>query len=577
MNSGWLHHIAKNLSAGGMLSYSWQKPDRYQWLGDFSALGLDGAEVPESNDQLHRLLNPQDIPERMVSFHALLSGAISHLRVRYRLRCADGSYAEIEETANLHTEGGSAAGIFGTLRLIHPDRADVPPANLIGLRNDLSTTHQGRIRLQHAIEAWRHETPYRDDRCGFLLVFGIDHFTMFNESFGARFADEIIDKTGLRLREIAGEGAEVSRIDGDVFGILFSKAHHGELPVFAKYIITNLSDYALETSKGPLAVGLSAGGIALNPRMEMDSPSVVTGAEMAMRKAKERGRSCFVSYDEASAEAGDTRTMLKTADDFLRALKENRVRLAFQPVMDTASHCVSFHEGLIRMFDERGKMQAAASFIPAVEKLGLSRVVDHYALKTAIEELDLFSSLSLSVNVSNQTLNDKEWLRTIVLALRERPSVAKRLIVEITESCVIHSGENLQRIVRTLQDLGCRVALDDFGAGYTAFLQLKELNVDIIKIDKAFIRNIGESQNKLFVRTLQNLADGVNVKTVGEGAETLAEAKLLADDGVNYIQGYVYGFPQVERVWLPKEHMHRKIMTESSPRAGMVRHVGGRL
>jgi EAL domain-containing protein (putative c-di-GMP-specific phosphodiesterase class I) len=113
------------------------------------------------------------------------------------------------------------------------------------------------------------------------------------------------------------------------------------------------------------------------------------------------------------------------------------------------------------------------------------------------------------------------------------------------------------------------VALDDFGAGYTAFAQLKTLDVDIVKIDKCFIRDMDESQNKLFVRTLQSLADGVEVKTVGEGAETLAEARLLAADGVHYVQGYVYGFPQVERVWLPKDHINRKI-TSGTPVRGQM-------
>ena len=128
--------------------------------------------------------------------------------------------------------------------------------------------------------------------------------------------------------------------------------------------------------------------------------------------------------------------------------------------------------------------------------------------------------------------------------------------------------EKTKLIVRTLQDLGCRVALDDFGAGYTAFCHLKDLGVDIVKIDKSFIRNIDDEHNHLFVKTLKMLAEGVNVETVGEGAETMAEAKLLTDDGIDHIQGFVYGFPRVERLWLPKDHVHRQISTQKGTMTG---------
>ena len=138
--------------------------------------------------------------------------------------------------------------------------------------------------------------------------------------------------------------------------------------------------------------------------------------------------------------------------------------------------------------------------------MGLSRLVDHHALRMAIQELTMFPDLRLSVNVSNLSLNTHDWLRNLVSALRDRPSVAQRLIVEVTESAVINDPTTLKRIVSTLKDLGCRVALDDFGAGYTAFSQLKDLKVDIVKIDKSFIRNINEEHNHLFVRTLKSLA-----------------------------------------------------------------------
>ena len=224
------------------------------------------------------------------------------------------------------------------------------------------------------------------------------------------------------------------------------------------------------------------------------------------------------------------------------AMKDNRLKLAFQPIMNGINQEVSFHESLIRLEDEKGRVLPAAEFIPAIERMGLSRLVDQFALQEAIQELMMFPELRLSVNVSNLTLANQDWLRSLVYALRDRPSVAKRLIIEITESAVVHDIKKTMRIISTLQDLGCQVALDDFGAGYTAFSQLKNLNIDIVKIDKSFVRNIADDHNHLFVKTLRTLAEGVNVKTVGEGAETLAEAQILID--MASLEQSVYGFPK---------------------------------
>ncbi len=557
----WQSHILKGFSQNGTLAYAWHREsDMLSWAGDCMAM-LGQASMPAKSDGFGAMVNPQKLPERLLALHNLMNGETLSMALSYSMRHADGHHIDIEETAEWDAATGT---VYGFIRPAAPAVTRIAPDNLHPLHEGM-TAHNGRLKLQNSVEEWLQGKGEHARSTGFLLVVGLDRFALYNEAFGARFSNEIIDRVCHRLRQIAGQNAEVARIDGDVFGMFFHMAQHGEMTVFAKYIISNLCDYPLETSKGPLTVGASIGGIVLQPSMRMDNATIVTSAEMAMHKAKDKGRACFVSYDEASAEAQETRSILKTADEFMLALKQKRVRLAFQPVMDMQQNKVCFHEGLIRMVDTHGKMQAAAQFVPAIEKLGLCRTVDHFAMKTTIEELSLFSDLSLSVNVSQQTLADPEWLRNIVAMLRDRPSVAQRMIIEITETCAVLNMDATLRIVKTLKDLGCRVALDDFGAGYTAFLQLKELDVDIVKIDKAFIKDINGAQSQLFVKTLQELASGVNMQTVAEGAETLADARLLANRGVNMVQGYVYGFPQVERVWLPKEHNHRKISFDFIP------------
>lgn len=566
----WFHHLSAALTQNGAVAYIWHAADdRFEWAGDVGhVLGLDGNDRPHSNAQLHGLLNPQTVPQRLSALHDALGqnavgDAVPSFRVAYKMRRSNGTQVDVEENGIIRHGPGGERTVHGFIRVANPAQAQLTGMDGVSIPG-AGMSHNGRLALTQKIENWMDEVTNSYSATGYLLVVDLDRLALINDAYGARFADELIDKTGQRLRQLVEGSGFVARIDGDVFGIFFGHAPYNEMAAVSRHILKNFFDLPLQTSKGPMAVSVSIGGAGVVSKDREDPATLLTKAEMAVRAAKERGRSCFVSYHEAAQQASENRQLLEHADTFLRALKDDRIKLAFQPIVDSRTNRVSFHECLMRMIGEDGKLHSAGQFIPAVEKMGLSRLVDQYALRMAIQELSLFPDLQLSVNVSTLTLVDQDWLRGLVAMLRDRPSVAKRLIVEVTESCVIHDMDKALRVVRTIQDLGARVALDDFGAGYTAFAQIKQLDVDLVKIDKQFIRNIGQSENHIFVKTLQSLADGVDIETVGEGVETMSDAKQLIRDGINHIQGYAFGFPSVERVWLPKDHVYRKIVKEEN-------------
>ena len=573
----WFDHLSKTLASNGLIAYVWNiTRDQIEWEGDLLVvIGLEKDRHPANNDQLNSLINPQDVPQRLSALHAM-TGAVDDgnsaedFRASYRLRRANGMQIDIVETGSMHHDADTGDRIVcGVLRIADQGQyaqSAAKPVSQATLNNpfsyasyDTSMTHYGRLMICQRINEWGQDLDVTGNSTGYLLVVGIDRLSMFNEAFGAGFTDDIIEQTGKRLRHITSESGVVARIDGDVFAIFFHNAPHAEMAAVAHHLLHHFSDQPLQTSRGPLGVGVSIGGVLVH-RQCRNPADMLTKAEMALQTAKERGRGRFVSYNEAAGEAQNTRLLLESGDAFLSALKSDRLRLAFQPVVNSKTSNVSFHESLIRFYDEQGKMHSAAQFMPAIEKMGLSRLVDRYALRMALQELAMFPSLELSVNVSNLTLSDPDWLRGLVSALRDKPDIGARLIIEITESAVMQDIKKTIRIVNTLRNLKCRVALDDFGSGYTAFSQIKDLDISLVKIDKSFVRNISEKENHLFVRTLQALADGVNVETVGEGAETMSDARMLADDGIHHIQGYVFGFPSVERVWLPKSHAQRRII-----------------
>jgi len=176
------------------------------------------------------------------------------------------------------------------------------------------------------------------------------------------------------------------------------------------------------------------------------------------------------------------------------------------------------------------------------------RQIDRQTLDLAVSELERDPHVRLTLNISGMTAGDQSWLRKLVGMLRGRPEIATRLTIEITETVVLQDLDVSARFVSAVRDLGCGVALDDFGAGYTSFRNLQALAVDMVKIDGAFIKDLAvRPDNQLFIRTLLGLAKGFGLSTAAECVETEAEAEILRAEDVTYLQGWLYGKPLLER------------------------------
>jgi EAL domain-containing protein (putative c-di-GMP-specific phosphodiesterase class I) len=157
----------------------------------------------------------------------------------------------------------------------------------------------------------------------------------------------------------------------------------------------------------------------------------------------------------------------------------------------------------------------------------------------------------LGFNVSGLTAGDRPWLRLLISQLRNRPDLGRRLVVEITETAALYDVEETARFVDTLRDTGCRVALDDFGAGHTSLRHLQSLSVDTVKIDGSFVRDLAERpENQVFLRHLVGLTKSFGLSTVAECVENAADAALLRAEGIDYLQGFFFGAPTTEREWL---------------------------
>jgi EAL domain-containing protein (putative c-di-GMP-specific phosphodiesterase class I) len=227
-----------------------------------------------------------------------------------------------------------------------------------------------------------------------------------------------------------------------------------------------------------------------------------------------------------------------------KAYFDRKLSLVYQPIVRTKTGQIAHYEALLR-YREAGMLKSVGLLIPTAEKFGRINKIDIYVLEKVIEELNKDNSPVLSFNVSNVTTDDPIWIKTIQKHLHRNQNLAKKLMIEITETAAQRDLRQTAYFIASMQALGCKVALDDFGTGYTSFHQLKYLSLDVVKIDGIYIRNLKENtENYLFIKTLLDFSKSYGLETVAEFVESGEVAKILMSLGVDYLQGYFFGKPE---------------------------------
>lgn len=244
-----------------------------------------------------------------------------------------------------------------------------------------------------------------------------------------------------------------------------------------------------------------------------------------------------------------------TLDMVRRALNERDVLLAFQPIVQAVPQGqVAFYEGLIRVLAPTGRVIPARDFIETIETTELGRQIDCLALEMGLIALGESPDLRLSINMSARSIGYPRWTATLNAGLARDPALAERLILEITESSAMVMPDLVTVFMRDLQSRGIAFALDDFGAGYTAFRYLREFYFDLIKIDGQFIRGIAETpDNQVLTSALISIAQQFDMFTVAENVENAEDAAWLSAAGIDCMQGYAFGAPSLVPPWREAE------------------------
>lgn len=242
-----------------------------------------------------------------------------------------------------------------------------------------------------------------------------------------------------------------------------------------------------------------------------------------------------------------------------RAVETSQVMLAFQPVVRASNpEMPAFYEGLIRVLDHTGRVIPANDFINVIETQELGRKIDTFALNLGFQALAEEPSLRLAINMSARSIGYPNWMKALQRGLERDPTAGERLILEITERTAIVMPDLVQVFMVEMQSNGVSFALDDFGAGYTAFRYLKDFYFDILKVDGEFIRNIAQNpDNQVITEAMLSLAEHFDMLTVAESVESLEDAEFVIAAGADFLQGYFFGAPTV-RPWWRREAEQRR-------------------
>jgi len=443
---------------------------------------------------------------------------------------------------------GKTERLVGLLHVITDRVRDAQRLHYLATRDEL-TGHLNRTSLRaqlaDAIEAARAENR----SCAFLVA-SIDRLAAINDAYGFGAADEAIVTVGERLGGILRGTDVIGRIAGNKFGVIVRNCNERDAVAVAERLRSAISKEVINTRAGVVSSTISVGAVCL-PANAASSQEAMLRAEEALDRARARGRDGFAMYSNSAQRETARRRLMAIADEVASALRDKRLVFAYQPIVCAKTREPVHHECLLRMIRGDGAVVSAGHFIPAAEQLGLVRLVDRHALELTIDKLHAHPKISLAVNVSGTTAGDPTWLQSFVNYVRANESVAKRMTVELTETAALHDFEESARFISNLRELGCRVAIDDFGAGYTSFRNLQMLKVDMVKIDGTYIRGLCASpDNQIFVRTLVDLARNFKLETVAEWVGSEEDAELLQRFGVDYFQGFYLGEPQLQPNWL---------------------------
>ncbi|MBI1423094.1 MAG: EAL domain-containing protein [Gammaproteobacteria bacterium] len=386
---------------------------------------------------------------------------------------------------------------------------------------------------------------------GALLFFDLDEFKYINDTYGHRTGDAMLIKVGHEVSALTRSAEILSRLGGDEFAILIPDATQEQAEKLAERVIRSIYQIPFRFDGRNLRLTTSV-GIAMYPLHAAEQDELIAHADAAMYQAKEAGKNVWRLYRSDLDTSHQMIDRLSWVNRIAQALEQDQFVIHFQGIYNTYNGQLEHIELLVRMLDEETSSDIImpGRFIPFAEKSGQILEIDRWVIRRGLERLandSDFPDVPISINISGRSLDDPSLTQYIQAQLQRYKINPDRLLFEITETSAISDLHDAQRFIESLQLSGCRVCLDDFGAGFSSFTYLKHLKADILKIDGQFIRDLPiDEDNQIFVKAIANVAQGMEKYTVAEFVEDEKTLWMLREMGIDMVQGYHLHQPNVE-------------------------------
>lgn len=440
--------------------------------------------------------------------------------------------------------------IFGTilsLRILQQKKRTEDRVNHMAFHDEL-TTLPNRIMLNQRLD----QALSRHRRAGTqlaILFMDLDRFKVINDSLGHSAGDVLLCQVADRLRSESRKGDTVARMGGDEFVLLVENPETlMDVSACAQRIVERLSaPYMLGKNDCHITLSL---GISIYPTDGVDSQTLLKTADVAMYRAKETGRNKYLHY--TSSMNVHTLERLRLESDLRHALERGELLLHYQPKVETATGMITGTEALLRWEHPLHGLISPTEFIPLAEETGMIVPIGEWVLASACAQNKAWqdqglTNLTVSVNLSARQFGDPMLLAKLIRIIGSSGLSPSSLELEITESIVMSHGASAVAVLESLKSIGVQIAIDDFGTGYSSLAYLKRFPIDILKVDRSFIRDIpADSSDMKITRAIIALAHALRLKVVAEGVETAHQLKFLQAHHCDSVQGYFLHRPLPE-------------------------------
>lgn len=392
------------------------------------------------------------------------------------------------------------------------------------------------------------ENPQVFQGTSFLCFLDLDRFKLVNDTAGHLVGDRMLTEIANTINACIRRKDVLGRLGGDEFGLLLVNTSLEEAKAICNRVIREVESHRFQWDNRIFEVGVSIGMIAIHGGLNEEE--LLSRSDFACYKAKEQGRGRIYIVDEKQGDFDQDHLQMGYIANVTQAIEQRRFSLVRQKIEDTSPQALSHHhyEILLRYKDEDGNPVSPGDFIPFAEKHGVISIIDRWVLETAINSYERYfpdKGTMISINLSGISISNEEFVRFAEKVVKSATMDPCLLCFEITETAAISHLSQALDFIHTMKRLGVKFALDDFGCGSSSFGYLKNLPVDYVKIDGSLVKNIAtEPSDRAIVTAVHSIAEMMQMKTIAEFVENEEIRTVLADIGVDYVQGYGIGRPE---------------------------------